>query len=124
MRVDKWLWMVRVFKTRSLATDECRRGKVELNGRVLKPSQEIQPGDNLSVYRDQLRLELKVLAFPQARVGAKVLELYMQDLTPPDLVLQHRERRSKGFEIRARGAGRPTKRQRRDIDRLKGDEPG
>lgn len=121
-RTDKWLWTVRVFKTRSLATEACRKGRVELNGQLAKASSNLKPGDTLIVLRDQLRIELRVIDIPANRVGAKLLPAYLEDLTPPELVEEYREKRSRSFERRARGEGRPTKKERRDIDRLKGED--
>lgn len=120
MRVDKWLWTVRLFKTRSIATEECRKGKVECEGRALKPSHEVHVGDVLIVFKDQLRREVRVMDLPASRLGAKLVPEFMEDLTPQDVLDQYKERRSRSFEHRPRGIGRPTKRHRRDIDRLKG----
>jgi ribosome-associated heat shock protein Hsp15 len=119
-RIDKWLWAVRIFKTRSLATDACRSGSVAVNGRSAKPSREVLGGETVGVRQGLIQRTLRVLAVPAARVGAKRVAAYCEDQTPPAEFEKARTQRVQQFLARARGSGRPTKRDRRLIDRLLG----
>lgn len=116
MRVDKFLWCVRFFKTRSIATNICKQGKVKLGGENQKPSKEIFPGDKLTIRKNQINYEIEVLDIPPSRVGAKLVNLYINDLTPKEAFEKlHLLKYSKDY-YRKKGAGRPTKKDRRDID--------
>lgn len=119
VRVDKWLWAVRVFKTRSMATNACKNGKVKIDSQLLKPSAEVKPGNVVQVNKDHLNLELKVLNTLEKRVGAKLVPDYMEDLTPTEEYNKQEIARQTNFEYRERGIGRPTKKQRREIEKLK-----
>lgn len=119
VRVDKWLWAVRVFKTRSMATNACKVGKVKIDSQLLKPSAEVKPGNVVQVNKDHLNLELKVLNTLEKRVGAKLVPEYMEDLTPTEEYNKQEIARQTNFEYRERGIGRPTKKQRREIEKLK-----
>ena len=116
MRIDKYLWSTRYFKTRSLATTACRKGQVRVGDQPAKPSREVFPGDHISLRKDQVNLELSVIALPEGRVGAKLVNLYRKDTTPAE-AMQHKEmlRQTKEY-YRQKGSGRPTKKDRRDID--------
>ncbi len=116
MRIDKFLWCTRYFKTRSLATDACKKGHVKSGGENIKPSRDVFPGDKLLVRKNQVNYELLVLDIPANRVGAKLVDLYRKDLTPPE-AFENQEllRYSRDF-YRKKGTGRPTKKDRRDID--------
>ena len=116
MRIDKFLWCTRYFKTRSLATDACKKGHVKSGGENIKPSRDVFPGDKLLVRKNQVNYELLVLDIPANRVGAKLVDLYRKDLTPPE-AFENQEllRYSRDF-YRKKGTGRPTKQDRRDID--------
>ena len=116
MRIDKFLWCTRYFKTRSLATDACKKGHVKSSGENIKPSRDVFPGDKLLVRKNQVNYELLVLDIPSNRVGAKLVDLYRKDLTPPE-AFENQEllRYSRDF-YRKKGTGRPTKKDRRDID--------
>ena len=116
MRIDKFLWCTRYFKTRSLATDACKKGHVKSGGENIKPSRDVFPGDKLLVRKNQVNYELLVLDIPTNRVGAKLVDLYRKDLTPPE-AFENQEllRYSRDF-YRKKGTGRPTKKDRRDID--------
>ena len=116
MRIDKYLWCTRYFKTRSLATDACKKGHVKSEGESIKPSRDVFPGDRLMVRKNQINYELMVLEIPPNRVGAKLVDLYRKDLTPPE-AFENQEilRYSRDF-YRKKGTGRPTKKDRRDID--------
>ncbi len=116
MRVDKYLWCIRYFKTRSIATKACKEGKVRVNGDIIKPSREVYPTDKISVRKNQVNYELVVLDTPKSRLGAKLVDIYRKDVTPTE-TLQKLDllKYSKEYH-RTKGMGRPTKKDRRDID--------
>lgn len=116
MRIDKYLWSIRYFKTRSLATEACKKGHVKINGQVVKPSREVYHGDQLIVRKDQINYELTVLDVPESRVGAKLVDLYRKDTTPEEAFAQNELLRHAKEHYRKKGTGRPTKKDRRDID--------
>lgn len=119
-RIDKWLWAMRLYRTRSLATDSCRAGSVTVNGRAAKPARDVRPGEIVVVRQGLIRRTLKVLAVPPGRVGAKLVAQYCEDQTPAAEFAKVREQKVQQFLARAKGSGRPTKRDRRLIDRLLG----
>jgi ribosome-associated heat shock protein Hsp15 len=119
LRIDKWLWEIRLFKSRSLATDACKAGKVKMDGSNVKASKEIKEGDVIVVSLNPLFKTVRVKQFPKSRVSAKLVPDFMEDLTLQseyDWVKLIGETNS---EYRDRGIGRPTKKQRRVIDQLK-----
>lgn len=118
-RIDKWLWSVRVFKTRSQATTACRSGKVYIDGQEVKPSREVKPGDEIRVDLKLLIKTVKVKDLQESRVGAKLVPQYMEDLTPEEEYNKQKKIRETNYEYRDRGAGRPTKKERRMIEKLK-----
>ncbi|MEG1555591.1 MAG: RNA-binding S4 domain-containing protein [Bacteroidales bacterium] len=118
IRIDKWLWMVRLFKTRSLATDACNAGKIKMNGQNVKASKEVKKDEIFHVKVDQLEKIIQVIDKPKSRVGAPLVSQYCTDLTPPEEYERVKQLRSK-FEFREHGEGRPTKRDRRQIEYLK-----
>lgn len=121
VRVDKWLWAVRVFKTRSIATDACKKGRVTIDGQSVKPSRTLKTGEVVEVRKNPVRYSYKVKQLIQKRVGAKLVPEYMEDVTPAsELEILEMQKNMSWFE-RERGTGRPTKKDRRDIDRFKGD---
>lgn len=119
-RIDKYLWSVRIFKTRSLATEACNGGKVKLNGSNTKPSKDLKPGDTIEFKRGVVHHTIQVITFPKNRIPAKEVGLYYHDLTPETEILKLRDMKYVKVEIREKGKGRPTKKERRDIDKLKG----
>ena len=120
VRVDKWLWAVRVFKTRSIATEACKSGKVEINEQVVKPSREVKIDDEIRVaVNPHFTRKLKVIAFLSNRVGAKLVANYANDITPQEEHDRLKKYQELNWEHRDRGVGRPTKKERRDIERLK-----
>ncbi len=119
-RLDKWLWAVRLFRTRSLATDACRSGSVAVNGRPAKPSHAVHPGEIIGVRQGLIQRTIHVRAVPAGRVGAKLAATFCEDRTPPAEFEKARTQRVQQILARARGSGRPTKRDRRRIDRLFG----
>jgi ribosome-associated heat shock protein Hsp15 len=119
MRIDKYLWCVRVYKTRSMSTDACKNGRVELNEKSVKASQKVKEGDSISVRRGSLKMQFKVKAILKNRVGAKLVEQYLEDLTPQEDYDKEFLAKKKASEYRDRGLGRPTKKERREIDDFK-----
>ena len=118
MRVDKYLWCVRFFKTRSLATNACKQGKVKIQGVSVKPSREVYATDKVSIRKDQIDYEIEVLDLPTSRVGAKIAGLYVQDITPKEAFEKMELLKYSKEYYRKKGTGRPTKKDRRDIDEL------
>ncbi len=119
VRIDKWLWAVRVYKTRNMAAEACKTGKVKLDGKNIKPSHNVKIGEEYEVKIDVLEKKLKVLALLENRVSAKLVPDYMQDLTPVEEIERLRLIKKQSFERRERGIGRPTKKDRREIEEFK-----
>lgn len=116
MRIDKFLWCTRYFKTRNLATTACKKGLIRVNEQVAKPSREVFPQDKIALRKDQVELSLTVLEIPQNRVSAKQTGLYRLDTTSAE-AFRNREMQLLAREhYRKKGQGRPTKKDRRDID--------
>lgn len=118
MRVDKYLWCVRFFKTRSIATNACKLGKVKIQGQNVKPSREVYPTDKITIRKDQIDYEIEVLDIPANRVGAKIAGLYVNDITPKEAFEKMELLKYSKEYYRKKGTGRPTKKDRRDIDDL------
>jgi ribosome-associated heat shock protein Hsp15 len=118
-RIDKWLWTVRIFKTRNQATLACKAGKVLIEGIAVKPSRELKQGDIITIRLMPVIKTVKMLAFPPNRLSAKLVPDFMEDLTPASEYEKLKIMRETNFELRERGVGRPTKKQRRDIELLK-----
>lgn len=118
-RIDKWLWFVRLFKTRTLAAEACHAGKIKLKGMPVKPGHVCKPGEVYEVSIDQLHKVVEVKQLPTCRVGAKLVENYLEDRTPQAEYERMQMIRQYGFERRDRGTGRPSKRDRREIDEFK-----
>lgn len=116
MRIDKYLWCTRYYKTRSIATEACKKGHIKLDGASVKPSKEVYSGEKLTIRKDQINYEILVLDVPKNRVGAKLVDLYRKDMTPQE-AFENQEllKYSKDY-YRKKGTGRPTKKDRRDID--------
>lgn len=121
MRVDRWLWAVRVFKTRGDAVEACKGGKVEIGGENVKPSRPVRVGETVEVMKEGILREFKVVGLLLKRVGAKVVANFVEDLTPPERLEEKRVTQAQVVLRREAGSGRPTKRERRDMDRLFGD---
>ena len=116
VRLDKWLWAVRLYKSRSLATEACHGGHVKVNGHPAKPARAVRVGDLIVASTGEITRSVKVIALLEARVGAKLVPRYLEDLTPPE---EYEKRREKSFApvgLRPKGAGRPTKRDRRVLE--------
>jgi ribosome-associated heat shock protein Hsp15 len=119
LRIDKWLWEVRLFKSRNLATDACKAGKVKMDGSNVKASKEIKEGDVIVVSLNPLYKTVRVKQFPKSRVSAKLVPDFMEDLTQQSEYDRVKLIGETNSEYRDRGIGRPTKKQRRVIDQLK-----
>jgi ribosome-associated heat shock protein Hsp15 len=116
MRIDKYLWCVRYFKTRNIATTVCKKGHIRVNDAVVKPSREVYPMDKIVVRLNQMNYQLTVLDIPPSRVGAKLVDIYRTDTTPiSEFEAQELLKYSKDY-YRQKGEGRPTKKDRREID--------
>ncbi|ASV28974.1 RNA-binding S4 domain-containing protein [Maribacter cobaltidurans] len=116
MRIDKYLWSTRYFKTRNIATNACKKGHVKINGQTAKPGREVFPMDKISVRKNQIDYQLTVLDIPDSRVGAKLVDIYRKDTTPKE-AFEHKELLQYSKEYyRKKGMGRPTKKDRREID--------
>ncbi|MEZ4778291.1 MAG: RNA-binding S4 domain-containing protein [Flavobacteriaceae bacterium] len=116
MRIDKYLWCTRYFKTRNIATQVCKKGAVKVNEEVVKPSREVYPGDSISLRKDQIQYTLEVLEIPENRVGSKLVNLYRIDTTPKEAFENQELLKYSKTYYRNKGVGRPTKKDRRDID--------
>lgn len=119
-RVDKWLWTVRLFRTRSLASDACRAGSVVINQLPVKPARAVRAGETIEVRQGVVRRTLRVVGVPPARVGAKLVAQFCDDLTPPEEFAKAREARLQHVLAREKGSGRPTKKDRRLRDKFFG----
>ncbi|RZJ34171.1 MAG: RNA-binding S4 domain-containing protein [Flavobacterium sp.] len=116
MRVDKYLWCVRYYKTRNMVTEACKKNQVTVNGQVAKPSKEVFPSDRITFRKDQITRIISVLDIPQSRVSAKLVDIFRKDETP-DEAFEHLELlRFSKEHYRKTGEGRPTKKDRRDLD--------
>lgn len=116
MRVDKYLWCVRYYKTRNMVTEACKKNLITVNNQVAKPSREVYPMDKISFRKDQITRTITVLDIPENRVGAKLVDIYRKDETPPE-VFAHLEMLKLSKEhYRKYGDGRPTKKDRRDLE--------
>jgi ribosome-associated heat shock protein Hsp15 len=121
VRIDKWLWAVRVYKTRTQAADACKGGKVKIEGQNVKASREVKEGDIIDIQQGIIKKTLKVKATAKNRVSAKLVQELAEDLTPAEEYEKQDFQHQLNHERRDRGIGRPTKKDRREINRLKGD---
>lgn len=115
-RIDKWLWAARIFKTRSIAADACKNGRVTVNGVNVKPAHIVKVGETVSVRKPPVTYSFKILQAIEQRVGAKLIPQIYENVTPPDQYELLEMNRISGFVNRARGTGRPTKKERRSLD--------
>lgn len=115
-RLDKWLWAARIFRTRTIAADACKKGRVMIGGVQQKPSKMIKEGEVIQVRKPPVTYSFKVLKCIQNRVGAKLVPEVLENVTTPDQYELLEMNRISGFVNRARGMGRPTKKDRRDLD--------
>lgn len=117
-RIDKWLWAARIYKTRTLASDACKNGRITINGALAKPSRTVKVGDKVEVKKSPITYSFRVLQTIEKRVGAKLLPEVFENVTPPEQYELLEMNRISGFVDRARGTGRPTKKDRRALDDL------
>ena len=119
-RIDKWLWAARIFKTRTIAADACKNGRVAVNDVTVKPSRTVKVGDVVSVRKPPVTYSFRILKTIEQRVGAKMLPDIYENITPQDQYDLLEMNRISGFVDRARGTGRPTKKDRRQMDAFVG----
>ena len=120
VRVDKWLWAVRIFKTRTIASEACKKGRVMMDNVSIKPSRTIRKGDVIQVRKPPVTFSFKVLELTDKRMGAKLVPDFMENITPPDQYQILELNKISGFVDRQRGTGRPTKKERRDLEQFTG----
>jgi Ribosome-associated heat shock protein implicated in the recycling of the 50S subunit (S4 paralog) len=116
IRIDKWLWAVRIFKTRTIALEACKKNRISVNDVPIKPSRMIKVGDIIQVRKPPITYSFKVLALTSNRIGAKLVPEFLENITPPEQYEILELQKISGFVDRARGTGRPTKKDRRDLD--------
>ena len=116
VRIDKWMWATRIFKTRTVAGEACSKNRVTVNDVAAKPSRMIRVGDTIQVRKPPITYSFKVLGLTENRVGAKLVPDYLENITPPEQYEILELQKISGFVDRARGTGRPTKKERRDLD--------
>ena len=115
MRIDKYLWCTRYFKTRSIATEACKKGHIKIDGTKVKPSKDVFAGENIIIRKNQVNYQIEVLDIPKNRVGAKLVDLYRKDNTPAEAFSSSEFLKYSKDYYRKKGTGRPTKKDRRDI---------
>ena len=120
VRIDKWLWAVRVFKTRTIASEACKKGRILIDNNSVKPSRMIRVGEVVQVKKPPVTYSFKVLAIAQKRMGAKLVPNFMENVTPPEEYEVLEMNKLSGFIDRQRGSGRPTKKERRDLEDFTG----
>jgi ribosome-associated heat shock protein Hsp15 len=121
VRMDKWLWSVRIFKSRTIASDACKMNKVRLNGHPAKPSDDVRVGDVLQVKKEGFNLVFKVVQLIEKRVSAVLAEPCYQNITPEEELNKFKTWNLHAtVEVREKGSGRPTKKERRALDEFKG----
>lgn len=121
VRIDKWLWAMRVFKTRTIATDACRMGRVMIGGTAVKPSRAIKVGDVIDVRKPPVTYTFRVKALAPGRLGARLVPEYLENITDPSQYELLEMTRISGFVDRRKGLGRPTKRDSRELSRFRED---
>ena len=122
VRVDKYLWAMRIYKTRSIATDACKCGRVKINGQEVKPSRSFHIGDVFTVRKGPITYTYRILQLCENRQGAKMVPNYLEDITPPEQLERLELARFAAQSGRDRGTGRPTKKDRREIEQFMSDD--
>ena len=115
-RIDKWMWATRIFKTRTIASEACKKGRIAINGAQVKPSRMVKPGDVVEVRKPPVTYSFKVLQAIEKRIGAKLVPEMMENVTPKEQYELLEMSPISGFIDRARGTGRPTKKDRRSME--------
>ena len=123
MRIDKYLWCTRYYKTRSIATEACKKGHIKIDGTNVKPSKDVFSGEKITIRKNQINYEMVVIDVPANRVGAKLVDLYRKDITPKEAFENQDILKFSKDYYRKKGTGRPTKKDRRDIDTYYDEEP-
>ena len=118
VRIDKWMWATRIFKTRTIAAEACKKGRVSVSGTTVKPSRTIKIGDIIQVRKPPVTYSFKVLALTENRMGAKLVPEFLENVTPPEQMEILELSRISGFINRSKGMGRPTKRDSRELKNL------
>lgn len=116
MRIDKFLWSVRFYKTRSLAAEQVKKNRVSIQNQIVKPSKEVKEGDVITIRKNQIDYKIKVLQIPKSRMGAKLVPLHIKDITEKEQYELLKLRRMEQNYYRIKGEGRPTKKDRREIN--------
>lgn len=122
MRIDKYLWCTRYYKTRSIATEACKKGHIKIDGNNVKPSKDVFSGEKITIRKNQINYEMVVIDVPANRVGAKLVDLYRKDVTPKEAFENQDILKFSKDYYRKKGTGRPTKKDRRDIDTYNDEE--
>ena len=117
-RIDKWLWAARIFKTRTIAAEACKKGRISVNGSQVKPSRMVKPGEVIQVRKPPVTYSFKVLQAIEKRVGAKLVPEILENVTTPDQYELLEMNRISGFINRSKGLGRPTKREGRELKKF------
>ncbi len=118
VRIDKWMWAVRIFKTRTIAVEACKKNRVMINGVSVKPSRMLKVGETVQVRKPPITYSFKALALTERRMAAKLVPEYLENVTTPDQYEIQEMNRISGFVDRARGLGRPTKKDRRELEQF------
>ncbi|MDR1884117.1 MAG: RNA-binding S4 domain-containing protein [Prevotella sp.] len=121
VRIDKWLWAVRLFKTRQTAMEACKKGRITIKGVTVKPARMVKAGDVIDIRRPPIIYSFEVLALSENRMGAKLVHEFMRDVTHPSQLEILEMSKTSGFVDRARGTGRPTKKERRELEQFTDD---
>ncbi len=116
VRIDKWMWATRIFKTRTIAMEACKKNRIAVNNVPVKPSRTVKIGDIIQVKKPPITYSFKVLALAEKRMGAKLVSNYLENITPPEQYEILELNKINGFIDRAKGTGRPTKKDRRELD--------
>ena len=116
MRIDKFLWSIRFYKTRTVATEEIKKNRVSIGGSVVKSSKEVKEGDVIKIRKNQIDYKIKVIQIPKSRIGAKLVSLHIKDVTDKEQYELLKMRKMSQDYYRIKGEGRPTKKDRRDMD--------
>jgi ribosome-associated heat shock protein Hsp15 len=122
-RIDKWLWAARIFKTRTIAAAACKKGQVSIQGAVLKPSRMVKVGDVINVRKPPITYSFRILKAIERRIGAKLIPEVLENVTSPDQFELLEMSKISGFVNRAKGTGRPTKKERRNLEEFTNETP-
>jgi ribosome-associated heat shock protein Hsp15 len=120
IRIDKYLWCIRVFKSRTLATDACDGGKVKIDGKSVKPSRHVKPGEIITVQQGYVKRQYRVVSLLEKRVSAALVKKFAEDITPKEELEKLKTERLVSYQSKFKGIGRPTKKDRRLIDKTRG----